>query len=298
MSTKRARPMRKPVARTPTWVAPAAVVGAVAILIAAFLVVRWYTTPLPLPTPSTDATLQVVAEITSLPQSELDTIGQGTANNLIKPVSGSLLTGSTGKPEVLYIGAEYCPYCAAERWPLIIALGRFGTFSGLQASQSSSTDVYPNTPTFTFRGATYTSQYIDFRAVETKDRNQSPLQSPTAAEAQLVTRYDTSNSIPFVDFANRYAFAGSMYSPDLLGGRTWQSVATDVQNPDTTQAKAIVGSANLLTAAICKTTGDQPAAVCSGSAVQAIEGKIANAPSPPGGFAADLPGRRGGENLG
>jgi hypothetical protein len=274
MSVKRARPMRKPVSRTPAWVAPAAIVGALALVIAGFLVVRWYTTPLPPPTPSIDATQQVVAQITSLPQSEFDTIGQGTANNLIKPVSGSALTGSTGQPEVLYIGAEYCPYCAAERWPLIVALGRFGTFSGLQATTSSSTDIYPNTPTLTFRGATYTSQYVDFRAVETKDRNQSPLQSPTAAENQLISRYDTNNSIPFVDFANRYAFAGAMYSPDLLGGLTWQSIATDLQNPDTAQAKAIVGSANVITAAICKSTGDQPATVCSGAAVQSIERKL------------------------
>jgi thiol-disulfide isomerase/thioredoxin len=266
--------LRKPVSRTPVWVTPAAIVGALAIVIAGFLVVRWYITPLPPPTPSTDATQQVLAEITSLPQSELDSIGQGTANNLIKPVTGSALTGSTGKPEVLYVGAEYCPYCAAERWPLIIALGRFGTLTGLQATTSSATDIYPNTPTFTFRSATYASQYIDFVAVETKDRNQSPLQSPTAAEQQLVNRYDTSNSIPFVDFANRYVFAGAMYSPDLLGGSTWQSVARDVQNPDSAQAKAIVGSANLITAAICKTTQDQPAAVCSGAAIQSLERKL------------------------
>ena len=44
------------------------------------------------------------------------------------------LTARTGKkkPELLYIGAEYCPYCAASRWPLIIALSRFGTFKGLR----------------------------------------------------------------------------------------------------------------------------------------------------------------------
>jgi hypothetical protein len=32
---------------------------------------------------------------------------------------------------MLYIGAEYCPYCAAERWPLVMALSKFGTFSNL-----------------------------------------------------------------------------------------------------------------------------------------------------------------------
>ena len=41
------------------------------------------------------------------------------------------------------MGAEYCPYCAAERWSMIVALGRFGTFSGLQTMRSSSTDSRP-----------------------------------------------------------------------------------------------------------------------------------------------------------
>src|SRR5215471_17073708 len=42
------------------------------------------------------------------------------------PGSGAPLT-SGGKPEMLYIGAEYCPYCAAMRWSMAVALSRFGT---------------------------------------------------------------------------------------------------------------------------------------------------------------------------
>ena len=33
-----------------------------------------------------------------------------------------LLTNSAGKPEIVFVGAEYCPYCAAERWPIVMAL--------------------------------------------------------------------------------------------------------------------------------------------------------------------------------
>ena len=33
-------------------------------------------------------------------------------------LTGAALTGTGGKPQVLYIGAEYCPYCAITRWPL------------------------------------------------------------------------------------------------------------------------------------------------------------------------------------
>jgi hypothetical protein len=274
MASKRPRPMRKPVSRTPAWVPPAAFAGALALVVGAFLAYRWYTTP-PAPKPlPTDATQLLVDSITSLPASELDGIGQGSATSSITKVYGSPLTGSTGKPEVFYLGGEYCPYCAAERWPMIIALSRFGTFSGLITTSSSSTDVYPNTPTFTFRSAVFTSQYIDFRAVETTDRNQNPLQTPTAADQALVNTYDKAGSIPFVDFGNRYALSGSTYIPDMLAGMSWQDVASALQQPSSSQAKAILGSANMATAAICRITGDQPAAVCSSATIQALEKKL------------------------
>ena len=274
MSTKRARPMRKPVSQTPAWVGPAAVAAFLAVVVAGFLVIRWYTTPIAPKPPAVDTTQQIVSEMTSLPASEFETVGQGSANNLIKPVTGTPLTGATGKPEVFYLGGEFCPYCAAERWPLIIALSRFGTFSGLQATSSSSAIEYPNTPTFTFRSATYTSQYLDFRGVESSDRDRNPLQSPTTAEQQLFNKYDSQGTIPFVDLGNRYAFVGSMYLPDALANKTWQQVASDLQDPNSRQAKAIIGSANLLTAAICKLTSDQPSTVCSSAMIQSLEKKL------------------------
>jgi len=266
--------MRKPVSRTPAWVSPLVVVVAIALVVAAFLVIRWYTTPVAPHPLAPDATQQVVTSLTSLQASELDAAGTGSANNLIKRVSGTALTGPNGHPEVFYLGAEYCPYCAAERWPMIIALSRFGTFSGLKTTSSSSTDVYPNTPTFTFHGVTYTSQYLDFVSVETTDRNQNPLESPTSAQQALVTQYDTSGSIPFVDFGNRYAFNGAMYLPDVLAGMSWQAVADSLATPTSPQAKAILGSANLITAALCRLTADQPTTVCSSSTIQAIEKTI------------------------
>ncbi len=273
-AAKHPRPMRKPVTRTPAWVTPVAVVAAIALVVAGFLLIRWYTTPVATPPLTTDATQLVVNALSSLPAAELDSVGQGSANNLLKPVSGTALTGPSGKPLVFYFGAEYCPYCGAERWPIIVALSRFGTFSGLKTTSSSSTDIYPNTPTFTFHGATFTSQYIDFQSVETTDRNQNPLETPTATQQALVSRYDTSGSIPFVDLGNRFAFAGAMYLPDVLAGMSWQAVADALAQPDSQQAKAVLGSANLITAAVCRLTADQPSTVCSSATIQAIENKL------------------------
>lgn len=266
--------MRAPVSRTPVWVAPAAGVAAVALLVAVFLVYRYYTTPAPPKSPSSTTTDALVAAITSLQASEFDSVGQGTATNLIKPVSGAPLTGAGGKPEVLYIGAEYCPFCAAQRWALIIALSRFGTFSGLQTTTSSSSDAYPNTATWTFRNASFTSLVIDFRSVELEDRNQNQLQKPSAADEAVMARYNPTGDIPFVDFGNRYTFTGAMNSPESLAGKTWQQIATDLQSGDSADSKAIIGSANLVTAAICRMTSDQPAEVCSSTTIQALEKKL------------------------
>ncbi len=268
------KPVRKPVAGTPAWVTPVAVLAGIAVVVAAFLVIRWYITPAPPKTPSQDATALIVAQITSLPASQFDTIGQGTANNLIKPVSGDPLTGPGGKPQVLYIGAEYCPYCAAERWAIIVALGRFGKFSGLQTTTSSSNDIYPDTPTFTFRSATYSGDYVELRTVETSDRDQKPLQTPTASEQQLWQKFDPAGSIPFVNFGNRYAMSGATFLPDILSGASWQAIASELEDPNSAQAKAIIGSANLMTAAICKMTSDKPASVCSTPAIQGLEKKL------------------------
>ncbi len=268
------RQVRKPVSTTPSWLVPVAVVAGVALLVAAFLLIRWYTTPPPPKPLAIDATQQVVAELENISPTELDAIGAGSAKNLFKKISGAPLTGPTGKPAVFFYGAEFCPYCAAHRWPMIVALSRIGTFSGLQATSSSSTDIYPNTPTFTFHGITYTSQYVDFESVEASDRDQNPLESPTSAQRALISQYDTGGSIPFVDVGNRFESEGSMYLPDILAGMSWQAIATAVADPTTPQAKAILGTANLIIAAICDTTANEPAAVCSVASIRAIQKQL------------------------
>jgi hypothetical protein len=65
-----------------------------------------------------------------------------------------------------------------------------------------------------------------------------------------------------------------MYQPDVLSRMSWQAVAEALQQPGSGQAKAILGSANLLTAVICRLTGEQPDTVCSAPSIQAIEKSI------------------------
>ena len=238
--------------------------------------------------PTGAALTAVVDNVTSVPASTLDKVGAGGFTGKIQPITGSpaALTAN-GKPEMLYMGAEYCPYCGAERWAMIVALSRFGTFSGLSTVHSSSTDVDPNTPTWTFYNSTYTSKYLTFTPVEMTTNvpdSSSPsgyvtLQTPSAAQQALMNKYDVApyttqnGAIPFIDFGNKYVTIGSPYDPGVLAGLSWSQIATDLKNPSSTVAQAINGTANYITAAICKMTGNQPASACT-SAVQSIEATL------------------------
>ena len=48
-----------------------------------------------------------------------------------------------GKPAIVFVSEESCPFCAAERWSLVVALSHFGTWSHLGFTTSSAADVRP-----------------------------------------------------------------------------------------------------------------------------------------------------------
>jgi hypothetical protein len=200
----------------------------------------------------------------------LNTVGSGPSA-VVSPHSTVSSSGvlppvlaSGTKPEVLYLGAEYCPYCAAERWAMIVALDKFGTFSGIEYMQSSAPDIYPDTPTFTFLHATYSSPYITFVSVEQEDRSELALQTPLPNQTALATSYDSAGSIPFIDIANQYVQVGSQYTPPTLAGANgnWTLIASQLDTPSSTYAQYIDGSANRLISAICKVDNSTPTTVC------------------------------------
>jgi Domain of unknown function (DUF929) len=232
------------------------------------------------PAADTHTTARVQQQITSVPTATFDTVGTGTATGL-KVITGQPALTTGGKPEVLYIGGEYCPFCAAERWALAAALSRFGTLSGLSLIHSSPTDSYANTPTLSFAKASYTSKYLAFVPVEWFGEATDPgtpfghtyLQRPTAQEQVLFARYG-GGSIPFVDIGNRYFLPQVQYVPSALAGLSWTQVAAAMHDPSSAVAKDIDGAANIITAAICTLTHGQPGGVCHSAGVKAAAGSI------------------------
>jgi Domain of unknown function (DUF929) len=218
----------------------------------------------------------VMKDVSTVPVSTLNSVGIGSVLSYnpqpLTKISGSSPLTSAGKPEMLYVGAEFCPYCAAERWSMAVALSRFGTFSPpLRGIHSSGSDTDPNTPTLTFYKSTYTSPYLVFTPVENETISRTPLQSLTSAQQALWVKYDTTNGeqgYPFIDFGNKYALKSPSYDPGVLAKMSWEQVASALSSPSSAVALGADGTANLITAAICKMTGGQPGSVCTSAGVK------------------------------
>jgi Domain of unknown function (DUF929) len=235
-----------------------------------------------------DAPASLVKSVTTIPASTWTKVGTGTATGLPTKLPGPPLVTADGKPRIVYLGAEYCPFCATERWAMVNALSRFGTFSGLKittsaaVTQSGAPETGPKTPTFSFYGAKYKSDYIQFESVEQEDNSYKPLETPTAEQQGLLTKYDSppyvdqqsTGAIPFIDFANQYLISGATYDYNVLQGKTHAQVASDMRDTSTAISKGALGSANVITATICATSGDKPANICSDPTIQAIQAQL------------------------
>lgn len=186
-------------------------------------------------------------------------------------VSGTVYR-QDGKPVLLFIGAQYCPFCAAERWPIVKALARFGTWSGLATGHSTAgTASFSQIPTFDLLNAIYTSKYVSFQSKDIADNNSQPLQTLTAQQQTLFNTYDSAGSIPMV-YVDGYALIGSDYSPSEIQGQAFSSLQTQLQqNQGTPFVNDANAEANLLTAFLCKADGNAPQSACSTAVIQTIE---------------------------
>jgi hypothetical protein len=176
-----------------------------------------------------------------------------------------------GKPLVVFIGAEFCPYCAIQVWPLVLVLMRFGNFSNLiyMASAPSEGDY----PTFSFLNSVYTSDYLAFQGFEQEDRNGSPLQTVPANYTAVFNQFDS--AYPFIDFGNIQVVFGSMFLPNGLAGENWAGVFDEIVSNATTGVQ-IMESANAIAVLICRLTNDRPSGVCDQSPIEGLDGSNAS----------------------
>ena len=221
------------------------------------------------------ASAQVIDTVTSLPAATFDAVGRGGALASPTPLSGSAALTEDGKPRVLYVGAEFCPFCAMERWSLVAALSRFGTFEGLKGSISSSDEgELSDIQTLSFLDATYTSAHVALTTYETSDRERAPLQTLSGEDEALFGKHNPQGGIPWIDWGGD-ATSGVGFDGRLLVGKSAQAIASALEDPTSEIAQAVLGSANVETAQICALTKGEPADVCDSPGVKAASGTFA-----------------------
>ncbi len=192
----------------------------------------------------------------------------GESTNPVQPIPGGEIRMVDGKPEVLYFGGEFCPYCAGERWALAAALSKFGEFEDLSIIHSAESDV----PTLTFEGSSYTSDHITFTPIELKGNTRqgnSWVDLDEATDAQLKLFEERGGgSFPFIDFGGVSMQKGGSVDVSTLIGHTQTDIAATLAGAtesDTDQT-SYVGNINLVTGefirTICALTDNEPANVC------------------------------------
>jgi hypothetical protein len=256
--------------------------GVVVALLGTLLLVKVVGNGSSLPTVTSLAPASPIerAEVTGIPATVFNEVG---VDSPVVPVVPPVLLASSSPRDsgarhgttvvsVLFIGTEYCSFCAAERWPLIAALSRFGTFGTLYDVESSSIDYAPDTPSFSFDGTTYSSKYVSFRAYEVKSdvlgaHGYLPLMKLPNWARSVMVRYDRTMRYPFVDVAGEAVVLQANLSPETFAGTSRQQVAGGLVDPTDPVTQGIVASANYLTATICRADGEVPSSVCLSAGV-------------------------------
>jgi thiol-disulfide isomerase/thioredoxin len=243
----------------------AASVAVVVVVIAVVLGVVISNRPKDAPAASGGAA--ALATLEKLPAKVFDSAPAPTPEQAPAKLQGGTALTQDGKPKVLYVGAEYCPFCAMERWALIGAMSRFGTFTGVTETTSSSDDVHPNTPTFSFKDAKYTSDVLAFEAVETQDRNKQPLQTLEGENLALFQKFNPGGGIPWITYGGTHATDGATVDANAFEGKTYDQIIAGIQDPTSDIGKTATPAMNMITAQICEQTKGQPANVCTSPGV-------------------------------
>ena len=243
----------------------------------------------------TPAASSLLSTVTTVPASVYDAVGVTsptvpvTAPHLVGGGQGPLWKARDGdgpaRPVVFFYGAEFAPYPAVERWPLIMALSRFGTFRQLGVMQSSASTAFADLSTFTFWRSSYSSPYLTFQPVERYSAliptgaRYLPLQQPTGRQAGAIAFFgDGNTTFAMLDVANRYVLTGAAFAPGALAGMTQDQIAGFLTTTGSPMTQAMVSAANEISASICAVDNQQPGAVCHSRGVLAADAALGIAP--------------------
>jgi Domain of unknown function (DUF929) len=202
-------------------------------------------------------------------------LGRGQVSPPEKLPAAAPPLSSGGRPEIMFICAEYWSKCAAERWALVMALSKFGTFTTLKGTTSGAAGASPKTPTFSFYGAAYSSKYLTLVTDELETNTdvgggEYPLlQPPTTQEMTTMKAWDrapyttTTLSLPFAYIAGTFLLTSAQYDASAISQTSFQAAASIMSSGTDPVSRHAEAAAGYLVADFCALTRDHPAQVCS-----------------------------------
>ena len=221
----------------------------------------------------------VLAEVGSVPASTFDAVGLGRVQQndiTLTRLTGPAPESGGAKRVILAAIAEWCPHCVANSWVLALALDRFGRLTGLRTINSGTyygkhggAPAFSNTHGLSFFDASYSSRYLIFKPVILFAKDGASLEHETTAQKRTLRTFHALGSFPALDLGGAYGLVGVGFSPGILNGLTPAQIAGQLANPNSAVAPYIDGEANLLTAAFCVATAQQPTATCHSKGVLA-----------------------------
>jgi len=190
-------------------------------------------------------------------------------------VTNTAIKTKSGKTLVFFLGAGFCPFCAAERWSIVEALKNFGTWQDLQEDFSAEKDEkYLNIPTFNFVNASYSSSYVEFQAIETADRHFNAMDNEGKDQYDILENYNPDQIIPFTLIDGQFMQAGSGYSPKLFEGLDHNRVREQILDPKSTLGSSIKNETAFLMALICSTLKNFTGEGCNNSRITELVKQI------------------------
>lgn len=181
-----------------------------------------------------------------------------------------------GVPVLFFYGSVACPYCSASSWAVLGALERLGNVTGVTYDHSSTTDVYPNTPSVVLPDLTVTSSYVALDVRESTGDTQITAPSTGACiEQAYLSAYNPLGAVPFVVLGGTFIHASAtLVDPAALQGLSAAQVHAQLNASSGPAYDAISPAQNDLLAFSVYLNDGAPGSVANDPAVAAIVGQI------------------------
>ena len=176
------------------------------------------------------------SSVAAVPASVFDTVGvdlarqsrsrpRGRPERRDPPLWQATVNGGPPEPVVFFYGAEFAPYAAAERWPLVLALSRFGTFTPARGRCSRArprpSPTCPPSPSGTSRTrALLVLESVErYSSLNPTGARYSASRGPTPGRPRRSPSYGTGpTTFALLDVANRWVLDGAAFTPGVWPG--------------------------------------------------------------------------------